>query len=65
MLKNEHIEYIKQLGLIFDFDNLTAVDYHEIAEIVKDRLIYCGFDDDHALTPEGAMCDSILDAISV
>lgn len=64
MFDSEQIEFLRQLELDFDFDNLSDDDFAEIEESVSIKLQTDGFDNEYNITPIGEMCESILDKLA-
>lgn len=64
MFSSNQIEFMKSLGLNFDFRHLSDDQYIEIEERVADELEYRGFDENYQPTEIGEMCESILDKLS-
>ena len=64
MFSSKQIDFMKSLGLDFDFKNLSDEEYIEIGERVADELEYRGFDEEYEPTEIGKMCESILDKLS-
>ena len=65
MFDKKQIDFLKSLGLDFDYANLTE-DSDELADIeerVGDELEYRGLDDNYYPNEIGKMCESILDII--
>lgn len=52
-----------KIGLNLDFDNLSDDDVVKIDDVVGDRLMMVGFDENYEPNWEGRMCESILDVI--
>lgn len=61
--KNQ-IEYLKQLGLTFDFVNMTDEQATQLEDVVAKKLQTSGFDSLDLLTSDGIMCESILDMLA-
>lgn len=59
----KQIEFMKDIGIAVDFENLSDADLVLIEEKVADRIETSGFDKDYNTTDEGNMCESILDMI--
>ena len=59
----KQIEFMRNLGIVVDFEKLSDADLVLIEEKVADRLETSGFDEDYNVTDEGKMCESILDMI--
>jgi hypothetical protein len=61
----EQIEYMKSLGLNFDYANMTDNNWCELEETVGDRLTLGCLDVDNDYKPndEGMFCYSILDLL--
>lgn len=53
--------YISSLGIDVDFNSLTREDIQKIKITVKENLDKKGFDQNYNLTPEGVMCQTILE----
>ena len=64
MFNQEQILYMQSIGLLLDFDHLSGEDFATIEDAVADCLQIRGFDEDYNVTPEGALCESILDALT-
>ncbi len=66
MFSEKQKEFMKTLGLNFDFDNLFEDDdaWVEIEDKVANKLECEGFDIDYNPTPIGLMCEGILDKLS-
>lgn len=65
MFSEEQKEFMKTLGLNFDFDNLSKDDdaWFEIEKKVADKLEYEGLDINYNPTLIGLMCEEILDKL--
>jgi hypothetical protein len=63
LFNQEQIIYMQSIGLHMDFDHLSGEDFATIEDTVADRLQIRGFDEDYNVTPEGALCESILDVL--
>ena len=59
----KQIEFMRDIGIVVDFEKLSDADLALIEEKVADRLETSGFDEDYNATDEGKMCESILDMI--
>lgn len=59
----KQIEFMRDIGIVVDFEKLSDADLVLIEEKVADRLETSGFDEDYNVTDEGKMCESILDMI--
>nr|DAY66545.1 MAG TPA: hypothetical protein [Caudoviricetes sp.] len=59
----KQIEFMRNIGIVVDFEKLSDADLVLIEEKVADRLETSGFDEDYNVTDEGKMCESILDMI--
>lgn len=57
------INYIKSLGLEFDFNNLSVNNIIKIEEVVADKLAQSGYDENCNITNDGEMCESIFAVI--
>lgn len=57
---NRQIEFMKKIGL--DVEK-NEVDESEIEGIVSENLQKNGFDENYNITPDGTMCESILDLL--
>lgn len=62
----EEIEFMKSLGLNFDFNNLSDDEWVEIEDVVGTKYNDDGFDDQYYNNPNkiGLMCESILDKLN-
>lgn len=65
MLNEKQIDFLKSLGLDFDYENLTedSDEWADIEERVGDELEYRGLDDNYYPNEIGKICESILDII--
>lgn len=63
MFNSKQIEYMKSLGLDFDFENLSEDELFQIEEVVGEELQMSGFDEEYEATKEGKLCESILDQL--
>lgn len=62
MFTDKEISYMKhELGLDLDFSNLSDDDWLLIEETVADRLGTHGFDENYEPTPDGIICETIID----
>lgn len=66
MFSEQQKEFMKTLGLNFDFDNLSENDdaWTEIEDKVAHKLECEGFDVNYNPTSIGLMCEAILDKLS-
>ncbi|MGN0460267.1 MAG: hypothetical protein ACI4HL_05080 [Ruminococcus sp.] len=55
--------YLSSLGLEVDLDSPTQEDIQIIKCIVQENLDKKGFDQNYNLTPEGVMCQTILEVL--
>lgn len=58
------INFIKSLGLEFDFNNLSDDNLIQIEENVANELQKSGLDINDKITDAGKMCESILDDLA-
>lgn len=65
MFNQEQINFIKSIGLEFDFNNLSDDDIIQIEDGVATELQISGFDENYNITNIGKMCESILDDLSL
>ena len=65
MLSKEQIQFLKKLGLDYDYSKIEdfSDEWAEIEEKVGDELVFNGLDDDYAPNEIGKMCRSILNKI--
>lgn len=64
ILKKEHLEFLKTLGISTDVSNSTEDTVcYEIEEKVSAFLQKYGFDENYSLTPNGILCEEILDIL--
>lgn len=65
MLTNEQIEFLRSLGLNYDYTKINdfSDEWADIEERVGDELEYRGLDDNYYPNEIGKMCESILDII--
>lgn len=52
-----------ELGLEFDFNNLSCDDWVKLEDAVAKRLEIKGFDGDYKPTLDGRICEGIIDKI--
>lgn len=64
MFTAKQVKYMNDLGLNFDFKNLSDNDLVEIEDIISQKLQKSGFDKNNNVTPDGKICESILDNLS-
>lgn len=64
MFSEKQIEFLRGLGLDFDFQNLTDEEYFQVEDQVAEELQYRGFDEAYEPTAWGKMCESILDTLA-
>lgn len=58
------IDFMNRIGISIDFSkSLSDSDYESIEEKVSAHLQKKGFDKDYHPTPDGRMCESILDML--
>lgn len=63
LFTKQQIAYMQLLGLNFNFNNLTDDNYADIEEVLGDRLQITGFDEKYEPTPEGILCECLLDTL--
>ena len=63
MFSKEQIEFMKSIGLSFDFDNMNDDDMVQIEDVVSGMLQRSGFDENDRINSTGKMCESILDQL--
>ena len=61
---DKQIEFMREIGIKSNFDNLSDDDYIEIEEKVGDKLQISGFNKNNEITKIGKMCESILDLMN-
>lgn len=61
---DEQINFMRDIGIEADFNNLTDDDYIEIEEIIGANLQTRGFDKNYKATEIGEICESILDVMN-
>lgn len=61
----EQINYIKSLGLEFDFNNLSVDNIIRIGDVVAYEWAKSGYDENCNITDVGEMCESIFDIIDI
>lgn len=59
----EQINFMKSLGLEFNFNNLSVDNLVKIEEVAANELQRSGFDENYNITDVGQMCESIFDAL--
>ena len=55
--------YLSSLGIEVDLDSPTKEDIRKIKSAVQEKLDKKGFDQNYNLTPEGVMCQTILEVL--
>lgn len=60
--KNQ-IDYMKSIGLDYDFENLSDDESAEIEDKVGDQLQLNGLNEDYSPNSVGLVCESILDRL--
>lgn len=55
--------YLSTLGLGVDLNSPTREDIQKIRSAVQEKLDKEGFDQNYNLTPEGVMCQTILEML--
>lgn len=60
---SNQINFMKEIGIDIDFENISDSDLIIIEEKVADKLETSGFDKDYNITEVGKMCESIIDMI--
>ena len=60
----KQIEFMRSLGLKFNFENLTDDDLFQLEDVVGEKLQRSGFDKNYDATAVGLMCESILDQLA-
>ncbi len=63
LFTNEQIQYMRSIGLNYDFDNLTADEWINIEDVIGDKLTLECLDENYKPNEEGMMCYSILDRL--
>lgn len=64
---NEEMELMRRIGVKFDFshmENFTDDDLFNAIDIVSEHLQIYGFDKDYEPTPDGEICEDILEKLS-
>lgn len=61
----EQINFIKSLGLEFDFNNLSVDNIIRIGDVVAYEWAKSGYDENCNITDVGEMCESIFDIIDI
>lgn len=59
------IDFMKKIGISFNFSNISDEDYILIEEKVSAYLQKKGFNEDYTPNRDGEMCESILDMLDV
>lgn len=63
MFNAEQIALMRDLGMNFDFSNLSDDEYCEIEEKVSDELTLHCLDSNYEPNERGLICESILDSL--
>lgn len=61
---NKQIEFMRNIGIDVDFDNLSDDDIINIEDKVADKYEMEGLDEKYNPTETGKMCESILDMMN-
>ena len=64
---NEELNLMRRIGVRFDFghmEDFTDNDLFNIIDIVSDHLQIHGFDQDYGPTPDGKICEDILEKLA-
>lgn len=64
---DEELNLMQRIGIKFDFghmENFTDNDLFNVIDIVSDHLQIYGFDEDYEPTPDGKICEDILEKLS-
>lgn len=64
MFTDKEISYMLSLGLDVDFNDCSEHTLNEIMDVLGDRLVLYGFDENYSYTPEGVICDPIITKIT-
>lgn len=60
MFSEKQINFMKQIGLSINFENLSYSETDRVEEMVSEYLQGQGFDEEYDPTEEGEICESIL-----
>lgn len=63
MFNKNEIDFMKSLGINVNFESLSEDTLVEIEDVVSEKLQKSGFDKDYNMTPDGKMCETILDKL--
>ncbi len=64
---DKEIALMREIGLSYDFehqDALTDDDWNEIVDAVADRLVLRELDENYYPTPDGVICEDILEKVA-
>lgn len=64
---NGELDLMRRIGVKFDFghmENFTDNDLFDIIDIVSNHLQIHGFDQDYEPTPDGKICEDILEKLA-
>ena len=64
MFDKKEIDFMKSIGLNFNFDDLTDDNYLEMEETVGDTMCFKGLDEDYEPNEIGLLCLSILNKLA-
>ena len=64
-ISKTQIDFMKKIGISFNFSNISDEDYILIEEKVSAYLQKKGFNEDYTPNKDGEMCESILDMFDV
>lgn len=63
MFTKEEVSFMQNLGLNFDFSNLSGDNWADIEDVVGDTLMISGLDENYYPNEIGVICDAIIDKI--
>ena len=61
LFNDEQLNMFKEIGRPIEDRSYSDDEIIELDELIADRLMYSGFDEDYNPTKEGIICESILD----
>lgn len=60
---SEEILFMKDIGLEINFSEPSDDDWVRVEEVIGDKLVLSGFDENYEPNDVGIMCENIIDKI--
>lgn len=64
LFNEEQLNMFKEVGRPIEDREYSDDEIIELDDLISDRLMFSGFDEDYNLTKEGLICESIIDVFS-